>query len=62
MTLKFRIILAADKSGFYFVSLLGKYIVTVIKYLQHSYFLQLLHHKLLLNDLLMIDKNKKASY
>jgi len=37
----------------------GKYIVTVIKCLQHWYFLQLLHHKLLLNDLFMIDEKKK---
>ena len=36
-----------------------KYIVTVIKCLQHCYCLQLLHHILLLSDLLMIDKKKK---
>ena len=37
----------------------GKYIVTGIKCLQHCFFLQLLHHRLLLNDNLMIDKKKK---
>jgi len=37
----------------------GKYSVTVIKFLQHCFFLQLLHYKLLENDILMIDKKKK---